>query len=92
MNEERKTKGHYHYKLPDSNIENHDLKSLTYGIYIEITLQINQDWAMIAYRMASRRCVATPFLRSERDTHIPRTPQTAGTPVLLHKMARPRSP
>ena len=47
---------------------------------------------MIAYRMASRRCVATPFLRSERDTHIPRTPQTAGTPVLLHKMARPRSP
>ena len=47
---------------------------------------------MIAYRIASRRCVATPFLRSERDTHIPRTPQTAGTPILLHKMARPRSP
>lgn len=92
MKEERNTKGHYHYKLPDSNIENHDLKSLTYGIYIEITMQINQDLAMIAYRMASRRCVATPFLRSERDTHIPRTPQTAGTPVLLHKMARPRSP
>ena len=42
MKEERKTKDHYHYNLPDSNIENHDLKSLIYGIYIDITMQFYQ--------------------------------------------------
>ncbi len=43
------------------------------------------------YRMASRRWEAMPFRLSEHETHIPLTPQTAGTATLLQRTTPPKS-